>query len=109
MHDSFHAVAAVYEDRHLLCSFGPQAQLLQCSMKARRVKVSQIPYHLYISTLHVQAKLFVHVGWSLHIKVFGLMEKSSFSHASFPNGPLRYLVVFDTQWNAPKRPKAAET
>ena len=40
VHDNFHAVAAVYEDRHVLCSFGPQAQLLQRSMKARRVKVS---------------------------------------------------------------------
>ena len=42
MHDNLHAVAAVYEDRHLLCSFGPQAQLLQRSIKARRVKVSRI-------------------------------------------------------------------
>ena len=40
LHDNLSAVAAVYEDRHLLCSFGPRAQLHQCSVKARRIRVS---------------------------------------------------------------------
>ena len=39
MHANLHLVAAIYEDKHQLCGFGPQGQLLQRDVKARRVKV----------------------------------------------------------------------
>ena len=39
VHQNLHSVANIYEDKHQLCGFGAQAQLLQRSVNARRVKV----------------------------------------------------------------------
>ena len=41
VHQNFHSVANIYEDKHQLCGFGAQAELLQRSVNARRVKVGQ--------------------------------------------------------------------
>lgn len=47
VHQNFHSVANIYEDRHQLCGFGPQAELLQQSVRARRVKVNTVSYLLF--------------------------------------------------------------
>ncbi|KAL0028198.1 hypothetical protein WJX79_001068 [Trebouxia sp. C0005] len=38
VHQNFHSVANIYEDKHQLCGFGAQGELLQRSVNARRIK-----------------------------------------------------------------------
>ncbi|KAL0044858.1 hypothetical protein WJX82_000371 [Trebouxia sp. C0006] len=56
VHQNLHSVANIYEDKHQLCGFGAQAQLLQRSVNARRVKeLESLKGWKYIVSLLLEA------------------------------------------------------